>query len=241
MTRRGKREKKFHVASSRNYKGISTAAAKLRNHCRKYRFTTSFGLYPFLFKCLGFAFYDIEKIEEVGVFIDDEFFLLFRSQSSSCENNVLETSSGRPYNGHIQSWAHCRFSLLHTLCSSYDSVVLIHVYLLTCGIYYAVPAGCRDGHPHPPSKHNNHHPNYVGSLAMSPDPNYAAFLKKCCPPPSLGALGDLTTTMPVDMAAPNCLDNKYYNQRLFFQKCLTTLACHFSFRLLVLQPLKKTF
>ncbi|KAK5810816.1 hypothetical protein PVK06_026133 [Gossypium arboreum] len=43
------------------------------------------------------------------------------------------------------------------------------------------------------------------------DPNYAAFLKTKCPPPTFaaGAGGD-PTTVPLDSVTPNRLDNKYY-------------------------------
>ncbi|KAK8501844.1 hypothetical protein V6N12_072978 [Hibiscus sabdariffa] len=122
-------------------------------------------------------------------------------------------------------------------------------YLLTSGIYHALPTGCCDGHV---SLYRSSSIAVVlrstttvtvTTLAMSPDPSYAAFLKTCCPPPPPGAAGDLATTMPIDMAAPNWLDDMYYNQRLFFQKCLTTLACHLSvlFSITCSSTLKKHF
>ncbi|KAK8282785.1 hypothetical protein V6Z12_D08G050000 [Gossypium hirsutum] len=45
------------------------------------------------------------------------------------------------------------------------------------------------------------------------DPNYAAFLKTKCPPPTsaAGAGGD-PTTVPLDSVTPNRLDNKYYTE-----------------------------
>ncbi|KAK8614962.1 hypothetical protein V6N13_068748 [Hibiscus sabdariffa] len=44
------------------------------------------------------------------------------------------------------------------------------------------------------------------------DPNYAAFLKSRCPPPPPGAIGDVTTTVLLDVVTPNRLDNKYYSE-----------------------------
>ncbi|KAL4383148.1 hypothetical protein GQ457_15G024950 [Hibiscus cannabinus] len=44
------------------------------------------------------------------------------------------------------------------------------------------------------------------------DPNYAAFLKTRCPPPPPGTVGDVTTTVLLDVVTPNRLDNKYYSE-----------------------------
>ncbi|KAL4383995.1 hypothetical protein GQ457_15G025470 [Hibiscus cannabinus] len=44
------------------------------------------------------------------------------------------------------------------------------------------------------------------------DPNYAAVLKTRCPPPPTGAVGDVKTTVPLDIVTPNRLDNKYYSE-----------------------------
>ncbi|KAK9017922.1 hypothetical protein V6N11_000918 [Hibiscus sabdariffa] len=45
------------------------------------------------------------------------------------------------------------------------------------------------------------------------DPNYAAFLKtRCPPPPPAGAVGDVTTTVLLDVVTPYRLDNKYYSE-----------------------------
>ncbi|MBA0852856.1 hypothetical protein Goshw_010557, partial [Gossypium schwendimanii] len=45
------------------------------------------------------------------------------------------------------------------------------------------------------------------------DPNYAAFLKtKCLPPTSAAGAGGDPTTVPLDSVTPNRLDNKYYTE-----------------------------
>ncbi|MBA0736250.1 hypothetical protein Gogos_009817, partial [Gossypium gossypioides] len=128
------------------------------------------------------------------------------------------------------------------------------------GIYYAIPAGRRDGRVSiidevtqnlPPPSFNaqqiaqlfarkgmsvdemvtlsgahsigvSHCSSFSNRLysfnathAQDPslDPNYAAFLKTKCPPPTsaVGAGGD-PTTVPLDSVTPNRLDNKYYTE-----------------------------
>ncbi|TYG56295.1 hypothetical protein ES288_D08G052700v1 [Gossypium darwinii] len=128
------------------------------------------------------------------------------------------------------------------------------------GIYYAIPAGRRDGRVSiidevtqnlPPPSFNaqqiaqlfarkgmsvdemvtlsgshsigvshcssisNRLYSFNATHAQDPslDPNYAAFLKTKCPPPTsaAGAGGD-PTTVPLDSVTPNRLDNKYYTE-----------------------------
>ncbi|XWS46500.1 hypothetical protein CRYUN_Cryun14cG0072500 [Craigia yunnanensis] len=57
-------------------------------------------------------------------------------------------------------------------------------------------------------------------LYPSLEPNYAAFLKTKCPPPTAGAGRD--PTMAIDIVTPNRLDNKYYSELRHRRRLLTS-------------------